>query len=57
MVEGGKIKEFNTASGHYVRLKNISQFNCQGEEVFRYFAKKIGWKEAEGGAKYRRKKG
>lgn len=52
-VEGGKVKSFNTASGHYVDLHNIEQFNKQGEEVFRYFIRKIGWNEAGGKATYR----
>ncbi|MEK6813087.1 MAG: hypothetical protein AABX86_03160 [Nanoarchaeota archaeon] len=52
IVEGGKIKSFNAASGHYVDLRNLEQFNKQGEEVFRYFARKVGWNEVKGGAKY-----
>lgn len=56
IVEGGVVKSFNTASGHYVDIKDIASFNKQGEEVFRYFVKKLGWKEVEGCAKYEIKK-
>lgn len=56
VIEGGKIKEFNTASGHYINIEDVARFNKQGEEVFRYFIKKVGWKEVEGGARYSLKK-
>ena len=54
-IEGGKVKWFNAASGHYVDLKDIPGFNQQGKNVFEYFMKKVGWKEATGGAKYKTK--
>lgn len=53
LIEGGLVKEYNTASGHYVNLKDIEGFNEQGKEVFGYFIKKAGWKEVKAGAKYR----
>jgi len=56
LIEGGKVKSFNTASGHYIDIKNITEFNRQGELVFRCFVKKAGWKEADGEAKYEMKK-
>ena len=56
LVEGGLIKAYNTASGHYIDLKDIEGFNNQGKDVFEYFRKKVGWKEAEGGAAFKFKK-
>ena len=53
LIEGGLVKSFNTASGHYIDLKNPEEFDRQGEEVFRHFMKKAGWKEVKGRAKYR----
>lgn len=53
LIEGGLVKEYNTASGHYVDLKDIEGFNEQGKAVFGYFIKKAGWKEVKAGAKYR----
>ena len=55
LVEGGKVKRFNSATGHYVDLRNLSEFNQQGEQVFRSFIKKTGWKEVDGGAQYKNK--
>jgi hypothetical protein len=52
LVEGGVVKSFDCASGHYVDVEDIQGFNRQGEEVFRHFIRKFGWKEAKGGAKY-----
>lgn len=56
LIEGGKVKSFNTASGHYLDIKNIEEFNQQGEFVFRYFVKRAGWKEVDSGAKHEIKK-
>src|SRR3989344_1198482 len=53
LVEGGKVKSFNTSSGHYIDLDDISSFNKQGEEVFLYYIKKVGWKEVDDKAKYK----
>lgn len=52
IIEGGLVKRFNGATGHYKYLKDVNEFNRQGEEVFRYFMKKIGWKEIAGGSTY-----
>ncbi len=52
LVDGGKVRSFNTASGHYVDLEDVVAFNRQGQEVFRYFVKKVGWQQVEGGAIY-----
>jgi len=52
LIEGGLVKSFNTASGHYVDLKDIDTFNKQGENVFRYYMEKVSWKSVEKGAKY-----
>ena len=56
LIEGGLIKEYNTASGHYIDLRDVEKFNDQGKEVFEYFSKKTGWKEVKEGAKYKTKK-
>lgn len=55
LIEGGLVKSFNSATGHYVDLKDITKFNHQGEEAFRYFLSKVGWKEISGGSIYERK--
>lgn len=55
LIEGGLIKEYNTASGHYVDIEDIKGFNDQSKEVFTYFSSKVGWNEVRGGAKYRLK--
>ncbi len=55
IVEGGKVKAYNTASGHYIDLKDIRGFNEQGKAVFEEFMKRVGWKAAPGGARYQAK--
>lgn len=56
IIEGGRVKKFSCASGHYIDLKDIAGFNKQGKEVFLYIIRKLGWKEVEGGAEYYEKK-
>ncbi|MEK6950243.1 MAG: hypothetical protein AABX13_00780 [Nanoarchaeota archaeon] len=52
LIESGLVREYNTASGHYLELDSVDQFNAQGKEVFEYFREKAGWEEAKSGAKY-----
>lgn len=54
--EGGKIKLYNSVSGHYVDLDNVSDFNNQGTEVFLLLAHKVGWAQVQGGARFEIKK-
>src|SRR3989344_1702370 len=42
LVEGGFIKAYNTASGHYIELRDVDAFNNQGKEVFLQFAHASG---------------
>jgi hypothetical protein len=47
LIEGGLVKSYNTASGHYINLEEIKRFNKQGLEVFKYFMEKAGRKEVK----------
>jgi hypothetical protein len=59
-IKDGLIERYNPFSGHYAKLIADSEhsprepynFCNQSLEVFRHFAKKYGWKEVRGGAKY-----
>ncbi|MBT4595875.1 hypothetical protein HOC99_02995 [Candidatus Woesearchaeota archaeon] len=51
-MERGKIKHFNSGTGHFYDRTNIKSFNEQTEDVFLYFSKRAHWKQVSGGATY-----
>ena len=57
LIESGLVKYFNTASGHYIDRENIGAFNRQGEQVFRYMVKELGWGTASDKLEFKMKHG